>query len=57
MIETNANIIGTDNAQDKGPCKKFILVCEYQGIAFTPLNVQTNISPCREPTDVTTDVC
>lgn len=57
MIETNANIVSTDNAQDKGPCKKFILVYEYQGIAFTPLNVQTNIPPSREPIDVTTDVC
>lgn len=36
---------------------KFILVDEYQGIAFTPLNVQINTSPREEPADVNTNVC
>lgn len=29
IIKTNANSVGTDDAQDEGPCKKFILVDEY----------------------------
>lgn len=43
--------------KDNGICKKFILVDNNYHMIFTPLGVQINTLPSREPTNVTDNIC